>query len=114
MIPIKSALPYEDFISGRDVDDSTHYEDGTPGTVGWINVADMRIGDTGISEAELASIAAVMTAANALLPGLPVIITPSEQQALDLATLLAAGPGAWTEADQDSILELLIKRDLGI
>ena len=37
--------PYSDFIKSRDVSEAIHKENGSPGTLGFVEIADLRAGD---------------------------------------------------------------------
>lgn len=60
---VTSEETYEAFITGRDVNEAVHNEDGTPGCAGWVKDEDVRKTDTVVTRSGgyTARLATVMT-----------------------------------------------------
>jgi len=111
MIPVRSESPYEQFVTGREVDSSIHYEDDSPGIVAYIAEEDMRAGDIQITEEEYNLKASEIRTYNANLPVEERAADPADIRNERLATL-QQDLATRTDAEKSEILDLLIQSQL--
>ena len=71
-VPVKSRSAHEDFLVGRRVESALHHEDGSDGwVIGYVEDADVKIGDEIITDEEYEVLKLAIQAYNAALPPEP-------------------------------------------